>query len=140
MSIKKDKKFQIESKYNRSFSEAFKKEKIKDVVEKRISITELCVLYRISRTSVYKWLYLYSQVEKGVNTVVQMESEAHKTQILQQRIAELERTVGQKQMLIDYLEKGFEVASEELGYDLKKKYAPQRSNGSDGTVKSIPTK
>lgn len=140
MSLKKDKKFQLESKYNRYFSEAFKKEKVKDIVEKRISITELCALYGISRTSAYKWIYLYSQVEKGVNTVVQMESEANKTQILQQRIADLERTVGQKQMLIDYLEKGFEIASEELGYDLKKKYAPQRSNGSDGTVKRIPTK
>lgn len=140
MSAKKDKKFQIETKYNRSFSESFKKEKVQDLIEKRISVRELCSLYSLSRTSVYKWLYLYSNVEKGTKTVIQMESEQHKTQVLQQRVAELERTIGQKQLLIDYLEKCFEVASEELGYDVKKKHAPPRSNGLGDTVENTATK
>lgn len=140
MSSTKDKKFQVESSYNRYFSEAFKKSKVKDLIEKRISVKELCSLYQISRTSVYKWLYLYSDVDKGVKTIVQMESEAHKTQLLLQRVAELERIVGQKQMSIDYLEKAFEVASKELGYDLKKKYAPQPSNGSADMAINTTTK
>lgn len=139
MSAEKDKKFQTESKCNRYFSETFKKEKVKDLVEKRITVKELCVLYEVSRTSVYKWLYLYSSVEKGSKTVVQMESEYHKTQALLQRVAELERVVGQKQMQIDYLEKGFAVASQELGYDVKKKYAPPPLSGLDNTVNPIPT-
>lgn len=140
MSSKKDKKFQVESKYNRSFSESFKKEKVKDLVEKRISVRELCKLYSLSHTSVYKWLYLYSNAEKGVKTVVQMESEQHKTELLQQRVADLERALGQKQMLVDYLEKCFELASEELGYDVKKKHAPQRSNGLGNTPMNTATR
>ena len=140
MSAKKDKKFQVEPRCIRTFSEAFKKEKVKDLVEKRITVVQLCRLYSMSRASVYKWLYLYSNTEKGIKTVVQMESEQHRTQILLQRVAELERAIGQKQMLIDYLEKGFEVASEELGYDVKKKYALPHSNGLGNTLKNTFTK
>ena len=123
MSNKGDKKFQTESKYNRYFSESFRREKVKEVINGRLKVRELCSLYGLSRTSVYKWLYLYSEVEKGVKTVVQMESEAFKTKVLQQRVAELERVIGQKQLELDYLNVCLEVASEEVGYDLKKKYA-----------------
>jgi hypothetical protein len=45
-------------------------------------------------------------------------------------IAELERKVGQKQLQIDYLEKVIELGSEQVGVDIKKKYASQRSDGS----------
>jgi transposase len=130
MLSKGDKKYQIESKYNRNFSESFKREKVKDLVEKRISVADLVRLYGISRTSIYKWLYLYSNVEKGHKTVMQKESEQHKTQLLQSRVSELERIVGQKQLEIDYLNVCFEAASEELGYDVKKKYAVPRSKSS----------
>ena len=126
MSKKPDKKFQTEGKYNRTFSEDFKKSKVQDLKAGVIQIKDLCKLYDVSRTSVYNWLYLYSEAEKGVKTVAQMESEQFKTQLLLQRVAELERTVGQKQLEIDYLECCLTVAGEELGYDVKKKYAPPR--------------
>ena len=85
-------------------------------------------LYGVSRTAIYKWIYLYSSSERGVKTVVQMESEEFKTKLLQQRVAELERIVGQKQMEIDYLQVCLEVTSEEVGYDVKKKHGPVRWN------------
>jgi transposase len=133
-----DKKFQIQSKYNRTFSEAFKRSKISDLEKGLISVKDLCVQYALSRTTVYKWLYLYGKTEKGVKTVVQMESEQVKTQLLQQRVAELERIIGQKQLQIDVLEKHIELASEEIGYDIKKKYALSRSNGSAKTQEPTP--
>lgn len=55
---------------------------------------------------------------------------------LQKRIAELEQAVGQKQMKIDYYEKFIELASEEVGQDLKKKYARAASSGSSSTNKA----
>jgi transposase-like protein len=134
-----DKKFQIQSKINRTFSVDFKRQKVSDIEKGLVRIADLCKQYEVSRASVYKWLYLYGKVEKGVKTVVQMESEQVKNQLLQQRLGELERIIGQKQLQIDYLEKGFELASAELGYDLKKKYAPPRSNGSEPTPKNTPT-
>jgi transposase len=123
-------KAQLEIKQHRTFSEAFKREKVKDLVEKRISIKQLCSLYAVSRSAVYKWLYAYSpHHEQKTNLVVQMESEAHKTQMLQQRVAELERAVGQKQLELDFLNKLFEIGSQELGFDVKKNLSTKLSNG-----------
>lgn len=140
MSSEKDKKFQLESKYNRHFSEEFKKQKVKDLLSKKVTIKELCVLYEITRASVYKWLYLYSNLERGTKMVVQMESEYAKTQQLLSDLADRERIIGQKQMEIDYMEAAFKVASEELGYDIKKKYGRQRSNGSGNTQPPTSTR
>ena len=121
----------VSSKYNRNFSESFKKEKVKQLVEKQISIAELSKLYSVSRTAVYKWLYLYSPHHKrGTKQVVEMESEAHKTKNLLLKVAELERIVGQKQLKLDYQDKLIDLVSEELGYDIKKKHEQQQSNGS----------
>lgn len=121
---------QLEIKQHRTFSEAFKREKVKDLVEKRISIKQLSSLYSVSRSAVYKWLYAYSpHHEQKTNLVVQMESEAHKTQMLQQRVAELERVIGQKQLELDFLNKLFEIGSQELGFDIKKNLSTKLSNG-----------
>lgn len=135
-----NKKFEIKESHSRHFSEEFKRQKVKELLKGVVKVRDLCGMYGISRTSVYKWLYLYSSVEKGTKTVVQMESEAYKTQQLLLRVAELERIIGQKQMEIDYLNKAFEVASEQLGYDVKKKHVPSAWNGSVGTEKNTPTK
>ena len=45
---------------NRTFSEEFKKAKIKELDEKLVSIQELVTSYKVSRTSIYKWLIKYS--------------------------------------------------------------------------------
>ena len=118
-------KLQIQNKYNRTFSEAFKKEKVKQILGKQISIRELSQLYEVSQTAVYKWLYKYSpHYKKGTKQVIQMESEALKTKLLLSKVAELERIIGQKQLVIDFNNKLLELASKEAGYDIKKKYEP----------------
>ena len=139
MSKKQYKKFQLSTKQNRTFSESFKREKVKELTSKRISVGEFSKLYQVSRTTIYKWLYLYGGASKGTKMVVQMESEANKTKLLQRQVAEYERIIGQKQLQIDLLEKGFELASEELGYDIKKKYVRGLLNGSDDIPKNTPT-
>lgn len=120
----------LSDKYNRIFSETYKRQKIKDYESKLVSIKDLSEICEVSRTTIYKWIYLYStKYEKGIKTVVQMESEAHKTKILLQRVADLERKIGQQQMEIDFQNKVFELISHDLGYDVKKKHSPQGLNG-----------
>lgn len=121
---KKSTNFKLESKYTRFFSEEFKRTKVKEIQSKIFTIREVCELYQVSRTSVYNWLYKYSNLERGVIMRVEMESETYKTKQLAERNAELERIIGQKQLEIDYLRTTLEIASEELGYDLKKKHGP----------------
>jgi transposase len=127
-------------KQHRIFSEEFKKNKVKELVEKRITVTELSKLYSVTRSAVYKWLYRYSKEhQRSPIFVVQMESEAQKTMRLQQQLAELERVVGQKQLEIDFLNKLIEISSEELGFDIKKNISPRLSNGTELKGKNTNT-
>lgn len=131
-SIKNGKKLEIRQR--RIFSEEFKKQKVQLLIEKKISIKELCAQYNIAKITAYRWLYRYSpHHQKGTNQVIQMESEASKTKYYQERSAELERIIGQKQIEIDFLEKLIELASEELKVDIKKNYATPPQNGSENT-------
>jgi len=126
---KKDEKRELNSKCNRNFSVEFKKEKSRLLVTGKLSIKDACKLYEVSRTTLYKWIYLYTQVEKGVKTVVQMDSEEYRTKELLGKVAELERIIGQKQIELDYMHKLVEISSEEVGYDIKKKAVQILSNG-----------
>ena len=68
-----------------------------------------------------------------------MQSEAQKTKELLQRVAELERIIGQKQLEIDFKEKMIELASDELGVDIKKKYNTKQSSGTESIPKNTTT-
>lgn len=139
--MKKNNKVKLELRTNRCFSEEFKKSKVKELVERQITVTQLSRLYGVTRTAVYKWLYHYSaDHERRSTLVVQMESESFKTERLQQRVAELERAIGQKQLEIDFLNKLLEVASDEIGYDVKKNFSLKLSNGTEPDAKNTATK
>ena len=104
--MSKSEKKVFHSKQRRIFSEAFKRQKVQQIVDKQISIKDVSDLYQVSKMSVYRWLYQYSPHHaKGTNQVVQMESEAHKVKALLQKVAQLEQAVGQKQLQVDYLNK-----------------------------------
>jgi transposase-like protein len=121
----------LEIKERRIFSDALKKQVVKDLVSKRMSVKQVMADHQVSAQSVYRWLYQYSPAHESKCTlVVQMKSEATKTQDLQKRLAELERIVGQKQLEIDFLNKLLEIGSKELDFDIKKNFSSKLSNGS----------
>lgn len=128
-------------KQKRVFSEDFKRSKVRDLIEKRITVRQLSRLYEVSSVAIYKWLYKYSvHYQQKTKLVVEMQSEAYKTQQLLQRVAELERIVGQKQLEIDFLNKLLELGSEEMGFDLKKNFSTRLSNGTDAGKAGTATK
>ena len=134
-------KVKLKIRQRRSFSDEFKKAKVKELVEKRLTILELMKMYMVSRTAIYKWLYKYSvHHQQKTILVVQMESEAEKTKYFMQRLAELKRIVGQKQLEIDFLNKLLEIGAEELGFDLKKNFSTKLSSGTDTSKESTDTK
>lgn len=123
---------------SRTFSEEFKRQKVQQIVDKLLTVSDVITTYGVCKTTVYRWLDQYSSFhQKGIRQVVQLESEAHKTKLLLQQVAELERSIGQKQLKIDYLEKLVELADQEFNVDLKKNFADPSSNGSANT--KMPT-
>lgn len=114
----------------RNFSEAFKVEKVKMLEEGQVTVRQLSRIYQVTETAIYKWVRKYStRITKADRVVVEKESEGSKTIELLQKIGELERKVGQKQLLIDYLEKVIDLGSEEVGFDIKKKFASGHLDG-----------
>lgn len=112
-----------ERKVIRHFSEAFKKEKVKLLEDKQVTVRQLSKIYEVTPTAIYKWIRKYSiRISRGEKFVLEKESEGSKTLELMRRISDLERIVGQKQLEIDYLEQVIELGSEEAGIDIKKKY------------------
>lgn len=105
----------------RHFSKEFKKNIVQQLDAKLVTISDIAREYEVSQVSICRWRVEYSKhYQKPTKLVIEMESEALKTQQLQVRNAELERVIGQKQLKIDYLEKLLEIASDELKTDLKK--------------------
>ncbi len=133
-------KIQLEIRERRIFSEELKKKAVKELVSKRTTIKSLMAEHQVSANSIYKWLYKYSPYHEGrCILVVQMKSEELKNSELRQRMAELERIVGQKQLEIDFLNKLLEIGSGELGFDLKKSFSVPPSNGTGSTKDSMGT-
>ena len=120
----------------RVFSEEFKKARVKEYEKCESSVLEISRLYSISFQTIYNWIYKYSLYNKKGLILVEMKtSSTQKVKELKDKIKELERVVGQKQLNIDYLEKMLEIAKDELNIDIKKNFAPQQSTGSVKTDK-----
>jgi hypothetical protein len=67
--------------------------------------------------------------KKGVKQVVEAKSDSRKIQALQEKIKEMERIIGEKQIKIDFQEKMIEIAEREYRVDIKKKFSGKRSSG-----------
>jgi len=123
--------------FHRYFSEDFKKKKIRELEKNITSVSDICTAYSVSRTSVYRWIYKYSAMaKKQVKQVVEAKSDTQKIRALEDRIKELERIVGQKQLLIEFKDKMIEIAEADYGVDIKKKVGSKLSSGTTLTEKN----
>jgi transposase-like protein len=119
---------------NRYFSEEFKKRRVKELEHNVATIADICKSYHVSRTSVYKWIYKYSIMSQKQNKqVVEAKSDTRKIQQLEQRIKELERMVGQKQILLEFKDKMIEIAEQTYDVDIKKKLGSKLSAGTNSS-------
>jgi len=125
----------------RYFFSDFKMKRVRELENNLVSISDICKTYHVSRTSVYRWIYKYSSMAKReVKQVIEAKSDTKKIQLLEERIKELERALGQKQMLLDIKDKMIEIAEETYNIDIKKKLVSKVSSGSNITGKSTDTR
>jgi len=115
----------MKKKVHRTFSTAFKQEKVKQIDQGKLTVSELSDIYEVSRTAIYKWIKKYSKLGVGERVVVEKISESAKNRELLKRISELEHIVGKKQLELDYYKTTLDVLSEEQGEDLTKKHRPK---------------
>lgn len=119
---------------HRYFSEQIRRKAVKEFRSGTYTVKELADLYHCSSQTIYRWIYKYSPADSPQVHVVEMsQSTDQKVKDLKNRIAELERTVGQKQIKVDFLEKMIELAEQEYDVELKKSFPGTPSNGSGST-------
>lgn len=107
----------------RYFSAELKQKLVRDLEKNLVTKAEISREYQVSRSAIDKWVYKYSiLMKKGVKMVLESKSDTRKIIELKSKVKDLEQLVGQKQITIEFLEKMLELASEELGTDIKKKW------------------
>ncbi len=125
----------------RYFSEELRREIVKKIEKSELTVTGASREYEVSGTAIYKWMYRYSlHLKKGIRLVMEKKSHTERIKSLQEKIQALECAVGQKQMVIDILNKTLEFGSEEVGFDIKKKFGGKSSSGSKTTKRNRDTK
>lgn len=125
----------------RYFSEDFKKKRVKELENNLVSIPDICKSYEVSRTAIYNWIYKYSVMAKrSEKQIVEVKSDTKKIQLLEEKIKELERIVGQKQILLEFKDKMIEIAETTYGVDIKKKLGSKLSSGTTAIDKHTDTK
>lgn len=119
-------------KKHRRYSEEFKRELVSLFEQGKFSVLQLEKLYGVTDASIYTWIYKYSNFNEKSYRIIEMKSSnTDKLKQMEERIRDLERVVGQKQIMIDYLETMIDVAKDELSYDIKKNFATPQSKGSE---------
>ncbi len=123
--------------YHRYFNNEFKRKKVRELERNITSVADICNTYSVSRTSVYRWIYKYSAMaKKQLKQVIEAKSDTQKIKALEDRIKELERIIGQKQLLLEFKDKMIEIAEATYGVDIKKKVGSKLSSGTTSTGKN----
>jgi hypothetical protein len=73
--------------------------------------------------------------KKEHKQVVEPKSDTQRIKMLEERIKELERIVGQKQLLLEFKDKMIEIAEATYNVDIKKKAGSKLSSGTTSTGK-----
>jgi len=108
-------------KRRRSYSETFKKARVKDYEAGTFSVAQMSRLYGIHGNILYRWITKYSAYDQQKAIIVEVpNSQTEKVKLLEKRLAELERSLGQKQIKLDYYESLLEELGE-AGIDVEKK-------------------
>lgn len=120
MAKREDFKLSISERRRRRFSENFKKEKVLEIERGLNTVSDISKQYEVTRKNVYQWLTKYGSQPKSDWLIVETQSDTKELLSLKKRIAELERIIGQKQILIDFKDKMIELAEDTYQVDIKK--------------------
>jgi hypothetical protein len=86
---------------------------------------------------VYKWIAKFGSMKQSnqERLIVETQSDTYQLLELRKKVAELERLIGQKQILLDFKDKMIDLAEEAYGIDIKKKFStePLNTSGTDGS-------
>ena len=140
MSSKKQFQMTTAQRRQRRFSDNFKMQKVREIESGQTRVSEVSKQYEVTRVNVYCWLRKFgSMKKKKERLIVEADSDTKQLLELKKKVAELERIIGQKQILLDFKDKMIEIAEETYGVDIKKKFSTKPSDTTGSTKKDSPS-
>jgi transposase len=117
-------KMGVSERRRRHFSDSFKAEKVREMEAGITRPYQIHRMYEVSYTSISRWMSKFGSVKsKKERVIVETASDTARLLELRKQVAELERMLGQKQIVIDFQEKMIGLAEEHYGVDIKKKFS-----------------
>src|SRR5688572_10270778 len=99
-------KMTTDERRRRSFSTSFKIKKVKEIEQGISTVSEVSKEYQVTTTTVYRWINKFGSMKnKTERVIVETESDTKKLLEYKQKVAELEKIIGQKQILLDFKDK-----------------------------------
>ena len=139
MATRKQFEMTVAERQVRQFSETFKRQKVREIESGRSRMAEVCRQYEVSKTAVYRWLKKFGKkADKPERVIIEQLSDTQELLRLKKQVADLERLVGQKQVLLEFKDKMIELAELQYGVDIKKKFSTEASNSTGNTAKGSP--
>lgn len=130
----------LQERKSRQFSKNFKVIKVREIESGVSSISQIKHQYQVSYATIYRWIHKFGSMgKKQERLIVETQSDTQELLALKKRVAELERIVGQKQILIDFKDKMIDIAEEQYGVDIKKKFSSIPSGTSGTTENNTPS-
>ncbi len=106
---------------SRRYSADFKRARVKDFESGTFSVAQMSRLYEIADAVLYRWIKKYSTLPAQNAVVVEIpNSQMAKVKALEERVALLERTLGNKQLELDLANAKLALLAED-GVDVEKK-------------------
>lgn len=131
MALPEQFKLTLQERRRRTFSETFKRLKVQEIESQQIRISDLCKQYCVSDTSVRLWMVKYGQnSSKKERLIIETMSDTLVIKELLERVADLERMVGQKQVELEFYKKMIDLAQEHYGIEIKKNFSTQHCDTS----------
>ena len=128
----------VDERRRRHCSDNFKLNKVKELESRKTNVSENKKNYQVSYATIYRWIAKFGTIkDKPERLVLETESDTKELIALKQKVAELEKIIGQKQILLDFKDKMIEIAEQTYGIDIKKKPTTSVSNTSGRTESSI---
>lgn len=105
----------------RYFSEELRRHIIKEIEDGVYGKSEAARIYDVSNACIYKWLHKYSlKYQKGIVTVVELESEGLKRKKLEQQQADSHKIIAAQAVELFFYKELIEVISNHYDFDFKK--------------------
>lgn len=140
MATREQMKLSPTQRQTRHFSNNFKRTKVREIELGKSRISEISRQYEVSTVSVYRWMAKFGNMKnKPERIIVETDSDTRQLLELKKKVAELERIIGQKQVLLDFKDKMIDLAEETYGVDIKKKFTTKPSGTSGNEENTTPT-